>query len=208
MKQLDILPIIFCFLLLQGCSLLGYGPPSTYSLMPQSTYEDLACLPVIPYQLLVDRPSASFAIDNNRIALLKTPVQIDYFADTQWGDRLSSMVQTLLIESFENSCKLPAVGRYGGNLRGQYVLLTTIRDFQADYSEGKPPSVHVHLVTKLIRMPDRQIIDIYSSQATIQATEDRMGCIIAAFNQATGCVLKDIVTHTLQTLAKLPQPRR
>ena len=70
------------------------------------------------------------------------------------------MVQTRIVDSFENSHKIVAVARESIGLRANYVLQSDLRNFEAMYFYGKPPIVHVRIVAKLVRMPDRQIIGV------------------------------------------------
>ena len=81
-----------------GCaSLLGLGPaPHLYRVTPKSTYP--ANLPHPAGQLLVDVPLAPAGLDTGRIALSRSAVSIDYFADSEWIDRVPLMVQTALLE--------------------------------------------------------------------------------------------------------------
>ena len=74
---------------------------------PKSTFP--ANLPHPPIQLLVDVPLAPAGLDSPRIALSRSAVSIDYFADSAWTDSLPLVVQTALIASFENSGAIAAI---------------------------------------------------------------------------------------------------
>src|SRR5882672_12361869 len=90
-------------LLLAGCaSLLGLPPsPHLYRVTPKSTYP--ANLPHLRTQFLVDVPLAPAGLDSPRIALSRSAVSMDYFADSEWIERVPLLVQTALLQSFENS---------------------------------------------------------------------------------------------------------
>jgi cholesterol transport system auxiliary component len=47
-----------------------------------------------------------------------------------WVDTAPRLVQTLLVESFENSRKIIGVGRQSVNLRTDYALIIDLREFQ------------------------------------------------------------------------------
>src|SRR5271166_1905069 len=98
-------------LALTGCaSLLGLGPaPHLYRVSPKSTYP--ANLPHPAGQLLVDVPLAPAGLDTSRIALSRSAVSMDYFADSAWTDRVPLLVQTALLEAFENSKAITAIDR-------------------------------------------------------------------------------------------------
>ena len=47
-----------------------------------------------------------------RIALHRASVELEYYARANWTDLAPAMIQTLVVESFENSGKIVAVGRF------------------------------------------------------------------------------------------------
>ena len=109
------------------------------------------------------------------------------------------MVQTLVVESFENSKKIVAVGRESLGLRADFVLKLELREFQSEYAAGENPNVHVRINAKLVKMPQRTIIGSQSFEATVGASADRIEDIVGAFDSALGKTLKDLVGWTLKT---------
>ena len=108
---------------------------------------------------LVDTPIAPAEIDTTRVALTRSPTTIDYFANAAWSDRAPAMVQSLLIESFEQTGKIISVSRDLAVLRADYILMSELRRFEARYENGEaPPTVFVRLFVQLIKMPERTII--------------------------------------------------
>ena len=109
------------------------------------------------------------------------------------------MIQTLVVESFENSGKIVAVGRESLGLRADFVLKMELREFQSEYPTGGSPNAHVRLNAKLVKMPQRAIIGSESFEAKVGASADRIEDIVAAFDEALGKALKDLVAWTLRT---------
>ena len=111
-------------LALTGCaSVLGLGPaPHLYRVSPNSTYQ--ANLPHSAAQLLVDVPSAPAGLDTSQIALSRSAVSIDYFADSAWTDRVPLLVQTALLEFVREQQgdhrDRPRIGRSAGRFHPQY----------------------------------------------------------------------------------------
>ena len=62
----------------------------------------------------------------------RTPHEYRYYKDVRWTGNLTAMLQTLLLESFESTGAVTAVGREASILRADYLVLTDIREFQAD----------------------------------------------------------------------------
>jgi len=193
---------------LGGCALPGGGePPQLYTLTPKSTFSP--DLPKVDWQMIVERPIAAAGLNSQKIALQRSPVTLDYFAHANWTDTAPQLVQTLLIESFENTGKIRAVTRESTSLRPDYVLQTELREFQAEYTTGaQAPTVRVRLNAKLIRLPDRTIIGNQTVERTWTATKADMESIVLAFDEALGKVMKQIVEWTLVTPGTTARPSR
>ena len=191
-------------LLLAGCTGLipGTGQaPQLYVLTRKTTFSP--DLPSVRDQLLVDVPVATGGIDTTRIALTRSPTTIDYFANAAWSDRAPAMVQSLLIESFEQTGKIPSVARDSAVLRADYILMPELRRFEARYQSGEaPPTIFIRLLVRLIRMPERLIIGEDLAEGREIAAANNMDAIVEAYNEALGSVMKRLVTWTLRTMAQ------
>lgn len=185
--------------LLPACGLPALRtPPQLYTLTPKSTFDEQ--MPLVEWQLLVEPPAAAAGLDSLRIALQSTPFKLDYFADVAWTDRAPQMVQTLVVESFENSGRIVSVGRESIGLRANYVLKTELREFQAEYMENglnAPPDVRVRINAKLVVIPRRTIIAGDNFEATTTAADNTLDSIVLAFDDALGKVLRRMVEWTL-----------
>lgn len=180
-------------------------PPRIYVLTPKSTFPD--DLPTVDWQLLIEAPTAPAGISSSRIALRRKLVEINYFGRAAWTDSAPAMLQTLMIESFENTGGIVSVGRQVIGLRADFILKTDLREFQAEYMtrdgkplpDGEPPFVRVRLNGKLVAMPRREIMASETWEYRIQAASTDMDAIIHAFDDAYGSILKRIVAWTLRT---------
>lgn len=192
---------------LAGCALdlPGTGePPRIFVLSPKSTFKE--DLPDVDWQLLVDVPVSAAGISSSRIALQQNAMELEYYSRAAWTDAAPKLIQTLLIESFENSGKILAVGRQAIGLRSDFLLNTELREFQAEYfdEDGKPmasgegPRVRVRLNVKLIKMPQRAIVGSHTIEEVIQAKGTDMVTIVQAYDEALGKVLKETVHWTLE----------
>ncbi|MGO8918427.1 MAG: ABC-type transport auxiliary lipoprotein family protein [Stellaceae bacterium] len=182
-----------------ACSLLSLGgaPPKLYTLTPASDFPAGGVR--VSWQLLIDVPASAAALDTERIVLSRGPTTIDYFADAAWTDRAPLMVQSLLVQSFENSGRIGAIARESLSLRADYVLQTELRDFEAEYAGAAAPVVHVQLAVKLIRMPERAIVAQQRFDATSPAAANQVPAIVEAFNAAFQQAARQIVDWTLAT---------
>jgi cholesterol transport system auxiliary component len=188
--------------LLTGCQFLNAveeatEPQDLYTVTPKSTFD--AGLPSVYWQLAVEAPAAAANLNTGRIALAMTPTSTDYYAKAAWTDRAPLMVQTRIVDSFENTRKIVAVARESIGIRANYVLQPDLRNFEALYYYGKPPIVRVRIIAKLVRMPDRQIIGVASFERCVRARADSIPKVVDAFDQALGSVIKRLVAWTLRT---------
>jgi cholesterol transport system auxiliary component len=192
-----LVPSVFVFAL-AGCSGLlgGSAPAHLYRLTPKSTYPP--DLPHRSVQLLVDVPLAPAGLDSSRIALSRSPVSIDYFADSEWTDRVPLLVQTAILQSFENSRAVTAIDRESVGLRADFILKTEIRHFEAIYdSSNGPPEVWVAINVRLVNPSSRDVVAQSTFERRQRAAVNDVPSIVAAFDDALGSVMKDIVVWTV-----------
>lgn len=176
----------------------GSGPaPDLYTLSPKSSFD--TALPEVSWQLVVEVPFASGGLATQSIALRRNALELRYFAGARWIERAPRLVQTLLVESFENTGRIVAVGR-AADLRSDFNLKSELREFQAEYeSEAAPPLIRVRLNAKIVQQPRREIIASANFEATARAAGTNMAGIITAFDEAFGKVLRRVVEWTLIT---------
>lgn len=195
-------------LALAGCSgLLGGGnAPQLYRVTAKSIFPPN--LPHYPLQLLVDVPLAPAGLDTSRIALTRSAVTIDYFADSEWTVRAPLLVQTALLDSFENSRAISAIDRESAGLRADFILRTELRHFEAVYnSPDGPPEIWVAIRVRLVNPGSRDIGAQTSFERHERAAANNIPSIASAFDEALGGVLQDIVVWTVTNPA-LSKSRR
>lgn len=198
---LRLLPIAL-LLLAAACvpKLPGSGkPPTLYELTPKSTFSP--DLPHVDWQLVIEVPSAPSSLQSNRIMVRETETKISFVKDAAWADRAPSLIQTLLVESFENSGRIIAVGRESIGLRSDFVLKTDLREFQIEQYGQRQVRVRVNV--KLVQMPERLIVGSLNADHVAPAG-DSLESAVTAFDAALGKVLKEIVEWTLQAGAARP----
>lgn len=194
-------------LALAACSsLFGAPPENLYRLAPQTNFP--AGLPHRDVRLVIDVPRASPGLDSSRIALVRPPVSVDYFAESAWTDRAPLVVQAALLESFENSGRLVALDRDSIEAEPDFLLRTELRHFEAEYdSAAGPPLARVAMRVRLVGAGDRRIVAETAFSRSERAAANDVPHIVAALDRALGQVIDDIVAWTLADPA-LSAPRR
>jgi cholesterol transport system auxiliary component len=194
---------------LAGCAglFVASAPGKLYRLPPADNFS--AGLPRSSALLVIDRPQAPAGIDTDRIALSASPLTLDYFAQSEWTDRLPDLMQSLLLASFENSGAITAIDRNTGGLRADYVLRTEIRHFEAVYeTQNAPPRIRVALIVRLESVRERAILTERRFEARVPAAANDVPAIVAAFAAATDAVLREIVEWTLSNPSLTRPPPR
>lgn len=182
-----------------SCSgLIGPPPaPQLYALHPD--FQTMPDAPNAPWQLVVALPQAPESLNTERIALMRAPNVMDYYANSAWTDSVPALLQTLLIEAFEKSGKITAVARDGQGIRGDYILQTEIRDFEAYYAViDTPPQAVIKLSVSLVGALRRDVISTLRPEHQAQAAANNLPSITAAFAQAAGAAIGEIVTWALR----------
>ena len=205
----SVILILLLATVLAGCGGLLTDPPKRelFRVSPKFTFA--GGLPHVAAQLLVATPTAPAGLDTERIALSRSPVSLDYFADVQWADRVPYLIQTSLVEGFEKSAAILAVGPDRGGLRADFVIETAIGDFAAIYdSPNAAPRISVRLTAKLVRMPERKIIAQLAVSREANAAANAVPDIVRAFDAALGGAIEEIVTWTVTNRALSERPGR
>jgi cholesterol transport system auxiliary component len=183
--------------LLAACGGLLPKPPERQLYRLASAPALRTGLPRLPAQLLVATPTSLSAFDTARIALSRSALTLEYFADAEWADRAPFVVQAALIEAFEKSRAFSGISSEGSGLQADFVLATEIRDFVAIYdSPTGPPRVRVQLNAELVRMPGRKILaeTVVTGEATAPGND--IPAIVQAFGAALGGAASDLVGWT------------
>lgn len=177
-------------------------PSELYVLTPKSTFS--SSLPRLSQQIVVEEPTATAAVDTDQIAVQPNPLQVQYLPGVRWVDRAPMIVQTLLIESFENSNRVPAVGSSLIGLRADYYIATDIREFQARIPRDAPEDAlleaHVRLNIKVIDAERDRIIGSRSFEEFVTTASDDPGDVAVAFDEALGDAMRDSIEWSIRTI--------
>jgi cholesterol transport system auxiliary component len=188
---------------LAGCSLLPDPPaPKMYRLTPQS--DDPPDGPLLQSQLVIDLPTAPQSLDTDRIALMRGTAEFDYYADSNWTDRLPVLLQDMLVTAFENNGRIPDVVRSPDTLGPGYVLETDIQEFEARYasSAAEPPAVVVGLMLRLVKLPDHRTVARMQVTEQSPAARNNLDSIVVAFDAAAGRAMDRSVPWALHAISQ------
>jgi cholesterol transport system auxiliary component len=179
-----------------SCGLGGGPPPRQFTLTPVTDFPH--GLPPVKWSLVVDEPTAARQIDTSRIALMNGPFRVEYYADVEWTDTAPAMVQLLLMQSFQNTGRLPVVAPTRQTLVTDFLLLSNLRKFQVENDVAGTPQATVALEVTLLRMPRRTPVATARFEKATPINSNSTETVTAAFDSSLGDVMRRVVDWTLQ----------
>ncbi|WP_404384491.1 ABC-type transport auxiliary lipoprotein family protein [Caenispirillum salinarum] len=190
-------------LLLAACSSVipGQGErPESYRV----TAPDVTTAATAPdARLLVEEPSAAPGLDTDRIAVWRDPRHLQYYADSRWVEDAPEMVRAVMLEGFRSSRALGAVGRRSVELDPTHRLRTRLTDFESGYEAGTDvPTVRVEIAADLLAEPGGNVAGQTTATARATPADESVSAVIAAFDAATQRAVSDLVTWTVETIAR------
>lgn len=142
--------------------------------------------------LRVERPVAAAGLGDDRIATLWPGGRIDYLAGARWGEALPLVVGAALVEALDASGAFRTVQDDTSPFAATHVLRLEIRRFEADYTAGSPPVVHVTIAGSVGNAVDRRIVGTTVAAAEVRAAANNQGAVLAAFNEAFARTTTDL----------------
>jgi cholesterol transport system auxiliary component len=172
-----------CVLLLAGC---GASPLATFDLSaPTAGVKPRSARGV----LVIPEPTAPAPSDGERIVVRTGPSSVAVIKGAQWTDRLPRLLQSRLIQTFENAKLLRSVSRPGDGVTPDRALAWEIRRFEMDAATGQAV---VELSVKVLD-PSGRVLggQIFAAQAPGDAGQGETASL--ALNAASNDVLRQIV---------------
>ena len=178
-----------------GCGLFG-PPPRQFTLTPVADFP--GGIPTAKWSLVIDEPTAARQIDTSRIALMSGPFQVEYYADVEWTDSAPAMVQLLLVQSFQNTGRLPVVAPSRQTLATDLLLLSNLQKFQVENDASGTPQATVVFEATLLRMPRRTPVATARFEKATPVGSKSIETVTADFDASLGDVMRRVVDWTLE----------
>jgi len=169
---------------------------ATYDLTAPRTFPAADKLP--DAQLVIPDPTALSVLDSEKILTRSAAGVSSSLPDVQWSDTVPKLLQTRLIQAFENAGTLGAVSRTVEGVTGDFQLLVDIRRFQI--AAGAQPTADVELAAKLLDGKGR-IADTHVSRAMAIAAGMDAPAATTALDEAFGSAATDLVVWASRVIA-------
>jgi cholesterol transport system auxiliary component len=150
-------------------------------------------------QILIATPAALKALDGQDIVVNTTPDEIEYLKGAQWGDRLPNIVQSRLVQAFDNTGLLGGVGRPGDGLAIDYQVITDIRTFGVDAFKATPMAT-VEIGVKVMNDKNGEVRATRVFNASVPVRGTGNAAYVQALNAAFDQVAGQIVSWTLSVI--------
>jgi cholesterol transport system auxiliary component len=182
--------ILSAGLLVAAC---GGSAPETFDLSAASVQEAHK----LRAQIAIREPLTSLDLDSQRILVRTSPETVAYLSGAQWSDRLPTLIQTRLVQTFQNAHLLGSVGRAGAGFSSNYSLDLDIRAFELD---AKSVQANVDIAAKIVDDRGGRIVAsrIFTMQVPSAGTEGAQASV--ALNAALSTVMAQIVAFTAASM--------
>lgn len=181
--------------LLAGCGSIGGPKVEVKVFAPPTTVTPDPSWPQADWQLSVGVQAANELLDSPRIAVRPTPIQFQTYKGALWADKAPELLQTALIEGFEDSQRIGTVTRFGGGSRSDMALVVEVRAFETDYASGSPEAV-IEVQARLINVRGNGSVSKRFRRAVPGRAAD-IESMVDAFGQAMSQLSTDLVGWTL-----------
>jgi cholesterol transport system auxiliary component len=161
-------------------------------------------LPAGAPSIRVLTPQATPGLDSTHIMLVQADHRMSFYTASRWPATAPEVVESLAVQTLRASGAWSAVMDSTSPFPSDYLLRISLRRFEADYSAGTVPTVYVVLDCSLGRRAGRDLLASFSASGSAAAAADRMGEVVAAFEQAAGTALQSLEQQTQAAVRAAP----
>lgn len=182
-------------LALTGCMLARQSSPITV-LAPQVAVTASPDWPVVGWSLQIDRPRADAMRDSARVLVRPAPSQLQVYRGAAWHEPVPDMLQSVLLQAFEDSGKIAAVSRTG-SVRSRFRLMTEIRHFEAVERDGARLDAEIELQIKLVLQRNGLILANHTFVQRQPTAGTEIIGLTQAFERSLSALTGEIIAWTL-----------
>ena len=211
MKRLRALPALAALLLVGACASLTGSKESFTVYSPRYEAPSNMQGKAVDWQLAIDTPLASDALDTSRMLVMPTPGALETYKDGRWADSAPLMLRGLLIEAFQQTGRIAGVGALTSAIHADYTMTIDLYDFEVQYRDGTPHAL-IRLNAKLNDASINRVRAAKTFEADEPVSGTTAGDAAAAFDRAIDALLAGIVRWTIDqgeaAWSEVPHPPR
>ncbi|HPG92938.1 MAG TPA: ABC-type transport auxiliary lipoprotein family protein [Dokdonella sp.] len=189
--------VVAASLLLGACAALSgkHGSFAVYAPRLDAAVPHATQAP-IDWQLLIDTPRASTALDTNHIAVMPGPDLIEVYPEARWRDPAPSMLRSLIVQGFDQDGRIRGVSALESGLNGDYSLVFELRDFQIEITDGSARAA-IRLTVKLFDRRSNRIVASRTFAEEAPAAGTDVASAVVAFGAAINHLVPQLVDWTV-----------
>ena len=182
--------------LLGACSILPEAESPDFYLLPATQQPSRSNAPV-NWSLRISAPSASLALDSNRIAVVPQGSQISSYQGARWSNRAPGLLRDRLLDAFTANGSVRALSSDEASLQADLDLTGDLRAFQSEYQNGNPV-IHIRYDARLVRTLGQRIVASRSFEVSQPVDGKQVPEVVSAFGKAADQLSAQVVQWTLQ----------
>lgn len=191
---------------LPGCVNLGLpseesSPAIVYYVMEDAGRSAAGSPPSAHVLLLADTTAGAF-YDTDGMAFSSKPGTRGYYQYARWSERAGKRFSDLLLERLESEKLFASVAQSGGNVRGDWLLMTDILELYHDAVQ-QPGMARLQLRAELVDLKTRKLLSRKIFVQNIPVSSFDAAGAHRAFNLATTQALNEMADW-LKELASKP----
>lgn len=183
---------VACALAIAGCTgLRTTETESIHTYLLEAQFERAEQAKTVPLTLLVSPPRAAPGYDTARMAFVRKPMLLEYFAKNRWAEAPAKMLGPLLVSALEQRTNFRAVVPAGGMVKGDMRLDTELILLQQEFTT-LPSRIHLRLRAQLIEQASHRIVATRAFEIFEVAPSDDPYGGVAAANRALARLLTQL----------------
>ncbi len=193
-------------LCLAGCSGLFQSkakPEQIYYLRAPAAASTPAAAPsgAMPVSIRVGRPVADPGLGTPHIMLVQPDHRMNFYSGSRWPAAAPELIEALVVQTLQASGEWASVEDSASPFPSDYLLTLHVRRFEAEYTSGSDaPRTVVVLDCIVGRGQGREVLATFTVSGAQAASTNRLGEVVAAFEQATGTALNMLAQQSAQAV--------
>ena len=145
----------------------------------------------------VGHPVPDPGLESTHIMLVQPDHRMSFYSGARWPGPVTDVLESLIVQTLRASGQWSSVEESISPFPSDYLLQTTVRRFEADYSAGAVPDVYVVLDCIIGRREGRDVLATFVVTGKASASANRLGDVVTAFEQATAQALEALGQQAL-----------
>lgn len=151
------------------------------------------------WELSIAEPRAIGPLDGAHIAVVPSAGEMQTYKGVRWREVSPVLIQQLLLQAFRDSAGLDGVGAPTSVLHADFLLLSDLQDFQAEYRGAKVPTVVIRLYGQLLDHSTGRTLASRTFAVEEASTGAGVPEVFVAFQAALNSLLPQVVEWGIAT---------